>query len=531
MNLFLFLSILVFTFLSSSAFAHIDHPEKIGIGTWEVDSYDTSLKNVEAFNFGWYYDWRTTHLYSNNPNSSRTVPFIPMFWNAATTSESIPSNATELLGFNEPDRVTQSNMTVDQAITLWPKLMATGLRLGSPAMAGNAIPSTSWLGQFMSKASAKNYPVDFIAIHYYSEDGNVATFKSYLEQVYATYKKPIWVTEWAMVDWNDPSKNTFEQNAIFAQASLEMLDDLAFVERHAWFSAIDDGEGLNTELLDSNNNLTVVGKIFQQALAGTLAPLPQEPIPTGSNLITNGGFENGLNSWSSWGGNSILDASIKSSGSYSVRAGTGDSGMGKDVINKLTVGKNYRLQAMAKLSAATTDQAWVGIKFYNAAGESVGSSSRLVYSTSFQNYSLDFTLPLGATKAYVYFWKNAGTAYEYVDEFSIFELSVPTSPTPDPTPTPIKDIIAPTATLSFPTQDTHLPRRSTVTLTALATDNVGVTKVIFLVNGSQVCSTTTAPYKCSYKTPKQSSRKTIQVKALDAAGNIGYSSLVTVYID
>ncbi len=33
---------------------------------------------------------------------------------------------------------SQSNMTVSDALRLWPRLMATGMRLGSPAVAANA---------------------------------------------------------------------------------------------------------------------------------------------------------------------------------------------------------------------------------------------------------------------------------------------------------------------------------------------------------------------------------------------------------
>ena len=43
-------------------------------------------------------------------------------------------------------------MTVDRAIELWPKLQATGLRLGSPATTG---PTSPWLVDFMAKAKNK----------------------------------------------------------------------------------------------------------------------------------------------------------------------------------------------------------------------------------------------------------------------------------------------------------------------------------------------------------------------------------------
>ncbi len=53
-----------------------------------------------------------------------------------------------LLGFNEPDNAGQSNMTVSQALSLWPRLMATKMTLGSPAVASGAATKGGWLDQF-----------------------------------------------------------------------------------------------------------------------------------------------------------------------------------------------------------------------------------------------------------------------------------------------------------------------------------------------------------------------------------------------
>lgn len=45
------------------------------------------------------------------------------------------ANGPYLLGLNEPDMAGQSNMTAEQALDLWPRLMAAGKVLGSPAVA------------------------------------------------------------------------------------------------------------------------------------------------------------------------------------------------------------------------------------------------------------------------------------------------------------------------------------------------------------------------------------------------------------
>lgn len=56
------------------------------------------------------------------------------------------------------------------------------------------------------------------------------------------------------------------------------------------------------------------------------------------------------------------------------------------------------------------------------------------------------------------------------------------------------DTIAPTVSITNPANGAIVARKSTVTITATASDNVGVTRVDFLVNGALQCSDTTAPY-------------------------------------
>lgn len=260
----------LFCLLGSPAFGEINNPQKIGIGTWEDSSDEGDLQRLESLKFSWYYDWSTTPLWSPNPAQPRTIPFVPMMWDETEVNETVPAEQGVLLGFNEPDYQSQAYMTVEQAITLWPHLMKTGLRLGSPATASKALSSTSWLGQFMSRAKALGYRVDFICLHYYSATGDVTAFKNYLTAIYNTYQKPIWVTEWALVDWSNLNRYTLEQNAAFARQALEMLDELPFVERHAWFAL--PPFGAHTELYDSSGTLTAVGKVFQQVLAGGHVP-------------------------------------------------------------------------------------------------------------------------------------------------------------------------------------------------------------------------------------------------------------------
>lgn len=96
-------------------------------------------------------------------------------------------------------------------------------------------------------------------------------------------------------------------------------------------------------------------------------------------------------------------------------------------------------------------------------------------------------------------------------------------------PPPPPDLEAPLVTLTSPADGSMVARRSTVILTAAATDNLGIAHVIFLVNGGTVCDDAATPYECAWRVPAAPNRTyQIQALALDAAGNIGSSALITV---
>jgi hypothetical protein len=178
------------------------------------------------------------------------------------------SGATTLLGFNEPNHPGQANLSVGEALNLWGRLQNLDVRLGSPAATqGGSLGEDSWLGRFMAGAEERGLRVDFIAVHYYSKDGDVGKFKAFLEQVHEQYAKPIWVTEWALADWNDMDRFSAAEQADYARAAVEMLDDLPFVERHAWFSGYD--KGMASEVFNLDGTLTAVGRAFQEMLDDT----------------------------------------------------------------------------------------------------------------------------------------------------------------------------------------------------------------------------------------------------------------------
>jgi len=216
--------------------------QQAGVGAWENSDYGMLSWIEEQPGLQWYYNWRMDHLWTPSPER-RSVEFVPMIHGPQNVNEPISSSTRPqaLLGFNEPDGGSgahQSKLSVARAIRLWPKLEAHGLRLGSPATTrGQTLGADSWQARFMQQVEARGLRVDFMAVHYYSTDGDVAEFRAWLTAVHRTYGRPIWVTEFAHIDWRRPSRASYQQNARFARDAIRMMDRLPFVERYAWFAA------------------------------------------------------------------------------------------------------------------------------------------------------------------------------------------------------------------------------------------------------------------------------------------------------
>ncbi len=88
------------------------------------------------------------------------------------------------------------------------------------------------------------------------------------------------------------------------------------------------------------------------------------------------------------------------------------------------------------------------------------------------------------------------------------------------------DNIPPTVSITSPANGSTVARKSTVPINASANDNVGVTRVEFLVNGALRCTDTITPYNCNWKVPAAPNKSyQIQARAFDAAGNSATASV------
>jgi hypothetical protein len=273
-----------------------------GVGVWYFPPVEASLADV---NVEWYYTWRPDNTWEPAPEG---VEFVPMLWDKEDVTDDTISEMTShpcpyLLGFNEPDHSDQADMSVEQALDLWPRLMETGKLLGSPASAGNAGKEGSWTDEFMTGATERGYQVDFICVHWYGSGTDPATetrhLKDHLQTVYDRYEKPLWLTEFALVDWG--SSTPFppaETQAAFIDTAIPMLESLSFVHRYAWFSLPPWNYGSHegtTHLYENDGTITAPGiawrdgggtpDISNQLPSVTLtAPEDSITIPAGSDI-------------------------------------------------------------------------------------------------------------------------------------------------------------------------------------------------------------------------------------------------------
>lgn len=245
---------------------HSGSPKKgLGIGAkgeWK--------EKLTALNCKWFYSW--------GANAPADVPagisFAPMVCGHPGQVAKVPAIGAaakaagfkELLGFNEPDQAKQSNLTVEAALDAWPKLMETGLRLGSP---GCVHPDRKWMNAFMAGVKERKLRVDFVCVHSYGNN-NVDALVKRLQAVNKLYDKPIWITEFAVGDWSAKTvaDNHYKPKAVlkFMEGALRQLQKLDCVERYAWFPAAPTNAALGTSaLFDADGKLTELGECYRDS--------------------------------------------------------------------------------------------------------------------------------------------------------------------------------------------------------------------------------------------------------------------------
>ena len=100
--------------------------------------------------------------------------------------------------------------------------------------------------------------------------------RQYLQRVYDKYGKPIWLTEFALINFANYNQATgtyttvyptWENQARFATLAIAKLNALHFVERYAWYSLPAPSSAGTNNLASGGRTytLTPVGQSFRDA--------------------------------------------------------------------------------------------------------------------------------------------------------------------------------------------------------------------------------------------------------------------------
>jgi peroxiredoxin family protein len=167
-------------------------------------------------------------------------------------------NSTHLLGFNEPERASQGNLPLEQALELWPQLVhlaeSAHLRLGSPAPSSDK-DGMDYFHEFMSQARRRSLRVDFIAVHWY-RSRKASAFEDFIDDLAREYRLPVWITEFN--GWSGPEREHYD----FLKDSLRFLERDRNVERYAYFNP---KPGASHSLLAADGSLTRLGELYRHA--------------------------------------------------------------------------------------------------------------------------------------------------------------------------------------------------------------------------------------------------------------------------
>ncbi|OEU09879.1 hypothetical protein FRACYDRAFT_248129 [Fragilariopsis cylindrus CCMP1102] len=269
-------------------------------------SYTENLPKIQALNPYWVTTWatkpadgvptppsddgrRTIPAYNNNAgegslsSSSSNIDFFPMLWGYYENKidefliDIQQQNQRVVFGFNEPDKIKQSNISVETAIAAWPQLEVTVAEmeetdrsttiLVSPSCANSL--NGSWLEEFMIKVDELDLRVDAIGVHNYGGI-NFNAFTTKMETIYEKCNhRPIIITEFAVADWNSTSVETNKfssENVLnFMKQVMDWMEEPSqdWILGYAWFSFdIDDQYGTSSALFDSNDSLTPLGEYY-----------------------------------------------------------------------------------------------------------------------------------------------------------------------------------------------------------------------------------------------------------------------------
>ena len=192
----------------------IDHPEKIGVGTWQ--SSGQCIDGVGKLGAAWYYTWDAWGLTGN-----AKAEFVPMIWGGNTLNASNLARATARPRTSSSRSTSRTDPT--SRISRWHRRSAGGRRWRRSASGLARPPSPpvrrsgtilGCTGSWKARSSAATTSTSSTCTT--MPQRTPGAFKTFLTSLHEEYNMPIWVTEWSLVglDTWTTSQSEFTPNQI-----------------------------------------------------------------------------------------------------------------------------------------------------------------------------------------------------------------------------------------------------------------------------------------------------------------------------
>ena len=384
---------------------------------------DWSAK-VSSTRAHWHYS-ESNRLSIKEPGN---IDFVPMIKDTADMGDDDiealykikdKGQLRHIIGFNEPDNPDKANMSVSEAINLWPQLEQFDVPLSSPLCAD---PQGSWMEDFMSQAESAGLRVDFVSVMWHDEY-DVEGFLDMLESVYNKYQKPVWLTRFTLVDARLSEVNDFLESV------LPVLDESDHIYRYAWES----GEiNTPTAFWDAEGSLTPRGQLYADLNPNDYLSMGRDDwidISTLVNLVVDGGFESGtLDAWGGYG-TELATGEDAYSGDYSGVAGITGWTSGSAINYPLVIVEplnTYYISFSARLDSEITRPAgFQGVRML--VRDPDDNTIRYAYSdyisaTSWTEYKLQVDIPEGVTEIMLVCWRPQHSPKFMIDDLFVAKI-------------------------------------------------------------------------------------------------------------
>ena len=241
---------------------------------------------------------------------------------------------------------------------------------------------------------------------------------------------------------------------------------------------------------------------------------------SGSPGVTNAGFESGLTGWTSSGRTSV--STTAHSGAQSAMAGSTSASTDSSLAQTFTLPSNatgisfwYRVVCPDTI---TYDWATATLKDNTSGTTTTMLAKTCSNSGAWQQASAAVTGGHSVTLTL----SNHDDNYASDPTYTLYDDVAVATGTADTTP-PVTSVTAPAAGSTV---------SGTVTVTATASDNVGVKKIEIYLDDALLSSGTASPFSTSWNTASVANAShTLTSKAYDAAGNVGTSNPISVTVN